>query len=81
MQERRGRFKAASFYFRSIEMEMSWRAVVVGALAGLLSAAVVDVNAWARAEGDFDWSLAVRRWVAGAVTGASAALGISATGV
>ncbi len=57
------------------------RRAVVGALAGLLSAAVVDVNAWAKAEGKFEWGLALKRWVAGAVTGATAALGVSVTGV
>ena len=50
--------------------------LVAGALSGLLAAVVVDVNAWSKASGAFDWGLALKRWVAGAVSGATAALGV-----
>lgn len=55
---------------------MSWKAALTGAAAGFMSAVVVDLNAWSRSEGPFDWGLAARRWVAGAASGLAAALGV-----
>jgi len=49
--------------------------VLLGALSGFAAAFVVDVNAWAKSGGKpFDWLLAGKRWVAGAVSGAATAL-------
>lgn len=50
---------------------------VVAALSGFLAAAVVDVNAWIKSGGDFDWMLAFKRWVSGALTGAMTGAGLS----
>ena len=54
---------------------MNIKLIVAGAVGGFLSAAVTDVWAWANADGDFNWGLAVKRWVAGALSGALAASG------
>lgn len=61
---------------------MNFRAIVAGAVSGFASAVVVDLNAWSKApEGSaFSWGLAFKRWVAGAVTGALASLGIGEVG-
>ncbi len=58
--------------------DFSMRKLVAGAVSGFLAAAVVDVSAWARSMEPFDWSLAAKRWVAGAVSGVCAAMGIAA---
>ncbi|HRJ96857.1 MAG TPA: hypothetical protein PLL78_09235 [Fimbriimonadaceae bacterium] len=56
--------------------------LIIGAVSGLLSAILVDLNAWARTSDDFglpdafSWALAVKRWIAGLVSGAVAALGV-----
>lgn len=55
--------------------------IVIGVLAGALSACAVDVNAWVKAGAKFDWPLALKRWLAGAITGASAAFGVTVSGV
>lgn len=57
--------------------------IVRGAIAGILSAAVVDLHAFRSFKqwGDFttyDWSVASFRWFSGAVTGAIAGLGLGA---
>ena len=57
-----------------------FKKIVAGAIAGFVGAAVVDVHAWSKSDGKFDWPLAVKRWIAGAVSGATAALGIGVTG-
>jgi hypothetical protein len=65
--------------------------VLAGALGGFVSAVLVDLNAWSRSSSasgstsddsvpDFDWGLAVKRWVSGAVSGALAAGGFSGLG-
>lgn len=54
---------------------MNWKMIVAGALGGFLAAVAVDIHAWSKTEGDYDWGLAVKRWVAGAVAGAAGALG------
>jgi hypothetical protein len=50
----------------------------VGALGGLLTAVLVDLDAWkSSAKGaKFDLETASRRWVYGAVAGGATALGI-----
>jgi hypothetical protein len=65
--------------------------LIVGGLGGFVSAALVDLSAWSRSSGSaslggdsegevaaFDWGLAVRRWVSGAVSGAMTAGGFTA---
>ena len=54
--------------------------IIAGALSGFVAAAVVDIHAWSKTSERFDWALAVKRWVAGAVSGASAAIGIGSLG-
>ena len=52
------------------------KALIAGAVSGFVSAFVVDLHAWSQdADGDFNWMLAAKRWVAGAVSGATAAAG------
>lgn len=48
------------------------RQVIAGAIGGFVTALLVDINAWEKSPGAFDWSLAVRRWILGAITGAAA---------
>jgi len=55
---------------------MDLKKIVAGAVSGFLGAFVVDLNAWKKATGSFDWGLAAKRWVSGAVSGAMAALGM-----
>lgn len=57
---------------------MDWKQVVSGAVSGFLAAFVVDLQAWSRvrSEESFSWSLAAKRWVAGAVSGATAGFGM-----
>lgn len=45
------------------------RAVATGAVIGLANAVVIDVNAWSKSGGRFDWGLAARRWLKGTVGG------------
>lgn len=56
---------------------MSWKAIIAGAVSGFVSAAIIDVNAWSKQEGPFNWVLAFKRWIAGAISGATAAAGWS----
>lgn len=54
---------------------MNWTIVLVGTLAGFLSAASVDLDAFIKARAKdpqekFDIALAVARWVKGAIAGA-----------
>lgn len=56
------------------------KGIVYGVGNGFLTAFLVDFNAWSKAkakDGDpgFDWKLAFKRWVAGAVTGLTTAIG------
>lgn len=50
--------------------------LIAGALSGFVAAVLVDIHAWSSA-GDvaFDWTKALKRWVAGAVSGALTAIG------
>ncbi|ARU40194.1 hypothetical protein CCB80_03190 [Armatimonadetes bacterium Uphvl-Ar1] len=50
---------------------MSWKTIIAGAVGGFLAALAVDVNAWSKSNDPFDWGLAVKRWVAGAIAGAT----------
>lgn len=51
--------------------------ILAGAISGLLTAVIVDLNAWANSHGQpFDWRLAVKRWIAGTVTGLGSAFGV-----
>lgn len=59
--------------------------LLTGALAGFMAAILVDIHAWQN-DGfafswakQFDWSLALKRWATGLITGAFAAVGISET--
>jgi hypothetical protein len=47
-------------------------------MSGFVSAFLVDCNAWLKSGEDtkFDYALAFKRWVAGAVSGAVTALGL-----
>jgi hypothetical protein len=57
---------------------MDVKKVIAGAVSGFVAAALVDLNAWSKStSGGFDWALAIKRWVAGAVSGALAALGMA----
>lgn len=50
--------------------------LIAGTVSGFLAAFVVDIHAWSRSSDAFDWGLAVKRWVSGAVSGAVAAFGV-----
>lgn len=64
---------------------MDIKAVIAGAVSGFVSALVIDISAWSKstpkgeANAPFDWGLALKRWVAGAMTGGMAAMGWNAT--
>jgi H+/Cl- antiporter ClcA len=51
--------------------------IVAGALSGFVSAFLVDLNAWKSNEAmeHFNYALAIKRWLAGAVSGALTGLG------
>jgi len=58
---------------------------VAGALAGLIAAAVVDINAFRTWKSvnealDYDWGIALWRWGQGALSGLIMAAGLDATG-
>jgi hypothetical protein len=52
--------------------------IIAGAFSGFVSAFLVDLNAWKSNEAmeHFNWALAVKRWLAGAVSGALTGLGM-----
>jgi hypothetical protein len=54
---------------------MNYKLLLAGAISGCAAALVVDINAWSKSKKPFDWGLAIRRWIAGAVSGAAAAAG------
>lgn len=57
---------------------MNTKPILGGALTGFVSAFLVDLDAWKRAPkgSKFEWDLAAKRWLAGAVAGALAGLGL-----
>lgn len=55
---------------------MDWQKTGAGALSGLFSAVIIDLHAWTRSTGDFDWGLALKRWAAGAISGVAASIGL-----
>ncbi|XAI95849.1 hypothetical protein [Microcystis phage Mae-JY24] len=64
---------------------MNLQLVFIYALIGFLSGVVVDLQAWALArktepDAPFDWSVALPRWFAAAITGAASGLGLSTAG-
>lgn len=63
-------------------MMFDLKKIIAGAAVGFFTALVVDVRKWSKwPKGTaFDWSEAVKTWIAGAVSGASAAFGIGAVG-
>lgn len=61
---------------------MNYKLILAGAISGLASAVVVDLNAWSHTPGaPFDWGLALRRYIKGAITGALSASGFAQLGV
>lgn len=52
--------------------------VAVSAVAGFVSAFMVDLDKWKQADANatFDWSLALKRWLIGALGGVFTALGL-----
>ena len=54
---------------------MNLKNILIGALSGLLSAILIDLHAWSKADygTPFDWRLGVGRWLAGAAAGISTA--------
>lgn len=53
-------------------------AIIIGALGGLAAAITVDYEAWkSHPNTSFNWMLAIRRWLTGAVLGAAAAVGFT----
>lgn len=58
-------------------MNEQLKKVVAGTLSGFVSAFLVDLNAWKSNEAmeHFNYALAIKRWLAGAVSGALTGLG------
>lgn len=52
--------------------------VAVSALAGFISALMIDLDKWKHADANakFDWALALKRWLMGALGGVLTALGL-----
>lgn len=64
---------------------MNGKLVIAGAVGGLITALMYDLDQWSNStpEGEkpetFLWRKAVKRWAAGAVTGATLAMGWDVT--
>ena len=58
---------------------MDWKKIIAGATSGLVAAFLIDVHAWqSDASGSkFDWGLAIRRWITGAISGGMTAAGLT----
>lgn len=54
-----------------------FKPTLVGALTGFITALAVDLHAWADSDADFNWKKAAKRWVAGAIGGATVGAGVS----
>ena len=50
--------------------------ILAGVVSGLMTGVVHDLGAWAKTPGRYDWNLAIRRWVRGAIYGAVIGAGI-----
>lgn len=55
--------------------------IIIGALTGFLSSALTDLDAFKKAKdfnilAKYNWTLAVQRWLMGAVSGAMLGLGL-----
>lgn len=62
---------------------MDIKKIIAGAVAGFVAAALVDLDAWSKwNESDgkypFDFRVALKRWIYGAVSGAMAGFGLGA---
>jgi hypothetical protein len=56
---------------------MDAKKIGIAALGGFLSAVVVDLGKWKQTPDlKYDWLLALKNWLAGAVTGAVAGMGV-----
>ena len=64
---------------------MNGKVLIAGAVSGFVGALVIDMNAWSKStpkgvkNKTFDWGLAFQRWLAGAGSGAAAAMGWEVT--
>lgn len=56
---------------------LNYKVAIAGAVSGFVSAVIVDVHAWSATEGGYNWAKAGKRWIAGAVSGAAAAAGLT----
>ena len=57
---------------------MNYKAIINGAVSGFVAALLVDLHAWQASKDQFDWVLAIKRWIAGAISGALAGAGLAA---
>lgn len=58
---------------------MTYRALIVGAVSGFAGALVSDLHAYSAAPDgqSFNWGKAAARWIAGGLSGAATAAGIT----
>lgn len=61
---------------------MNTKVLISGAVTGFVGAFLADLHAWsvAPAGSTFAWNSAFKRWVAGALSGALAGIGLGAVG-
>ncbi len=57
------------------------KTIIAGAVSGFVSAFLVDLHAWSTSDAPYDWTKALKRWVAGAVSGSAAAAGMGSMGL
>lgn len=58
-------------------MQPEIKKIVATAIASFLGAVITDIDKWKKSESDkFDWELAIKRWVKGAILGAMTGLGM-----
>lgn len=58
-------------------MDPTLKKVLVGAITGFIVAFGVDIHSWALSKEKYDWKLAIKRWIAGAIGGITAAFGLN----